>query len=158
MLKDEGLCETIKELGQSNTVSEELMEKCEKNVCSLYGKSGADVIDVRYALFCQKRSESSQLPLTKDTLSMYTSRANHQAVIWRRALDARPDVPTLHGNGWILRSGSMHIDWMGILKLIHCNCIKSSVLLINVPVVKIHWPAQTVISVKMNLSCRFKYL
>ena len=59
----------------------------------------------------------------------------------------------------------MYIDWMGklpapeaILKLIHCNCIKSNVLLINVPVVQIHWPAQTVISVKMNLTCRFKYL
>ena len=97
-LKMKGLCETIKELGQSNTVSDELMEKCEKYVCSLYGKSGADVIGVRYALFCQKRFESSsQLPLTKDTLSMHTSRANHQASIWRRALDDRPDVPTVHG-------------------------------------------------------------
>ena len=54
ILKDEGLCETMREFGQSYTVSEELMEKCEMYVCSLYGKSGADVNDVRYALFCQK--------------------------------------------------------------------------------------------------------
>ena len=141
----------------------ELMEKCEKYVCSLYGKSGADVIDVRYALFFQKTFESSQLSPTKDTLSKHISRANYQAAIKRRALDAGPDIPTPHGHGWILRSGSMYIDWMGqlpaaeaILKLIDCSCIKSNVLLINVPVVQIHWLAQTVMTVKMYLSsiCR----
>ena len=63
----------MKELGQSCTVSEELMEKREKYVCSLYGKSGTDVIDVRYALFFEKRFESSQLPSTKDILSKHTS-------------------------------------------------------------------------------------
>ena len=46
----------MKELGQAYTVSEELAEKCEKYVCSLYGKSGADVIDVRYALFSKNDS------------------------------------------------------------------------------------------------------
>ena len=44
--------------------------------CSLYGKSGADVNDVRYALFWQKEPESSQLPPTKDALSKHTSGAN----------------------------------------------------------------------------------
>ena len=76
ILEDEGLCETMKELGQSCTVSEELVKKCEKYVCSLYGKSIADVNDARYALFCQKRSESSQLPPTKDALSNHTRRTN----------------------------------------------------------------------------------
>ena len=112
ILEDEGLCETMRELGQSYTVSEELIEKCEMYVCSLYGNSGADVNDVRYALFCQKGSESSQLPPTKDALSKHTRRANYQAAIWRRASDARPDVPTPNGHGWILRSGSLYIDWM----------------------------------------------
>ena len=63
ILKDEGLCETMRELGQSYTVSEELMEKCEMYVCSLYGKSGADVNDVRYALFAKKdKSHHSYQP------------------------------------------------------------------------------------------------
>ena len=92
----------MKELGRSYTVSEELMVKREIYICSLYGKSGADVNDARYALFCK---ESSQLPPTKDALSKHTSRANYQAAIWRRTLDARPDVPTPHGHGWMLRSG-----------------------------------------------------
>ena len=59
----------------------------------------------------------------------------------------------------------MYIDWIGqlpvpeaILKLIHCNCIKSNVLLISVPVMQIHQLAQTVMTVKMNLTCRFRYL
>ena len=132
ILKDEGLCEIMRELRQSYKVSEELTEKCEMYVCSLYGKSGADVNDVRYALFCQKGSESSQLPPTEDAISKHTRRANYQAVIWRRALDARPDVPTPNGHGWILRNGSPYIDWMdqlpaleAIFELIHCNCIKS---------------------------------
>ena len=99
----------MKEPGQSYRVSEELMEKCEKYVRSLYGKSGVDVIDVRYALFFKKRFESSsQLPPIKDALSKHTSRANYQAAIWRRALDARPDVPTPHGHGWVSRSGSTY--------------------------------------------------
>ena len=56
ILKDEGLCKTMKELGQSYTVSEELMEKCEKYVCSLYEKSGADVND---ALYCFAKKDPS---------------------------------------------------------------------------------------------------
>ena len=78
--QDERLCETMKELGHTQ-VSEELIEKCEMYACSLYGKSGADVNDVRYALFWQKERESSQLPPTKDALSKHTSRANYQAAI-----------------------------------------------------------------------------
>ena len=60
----------MKELGRSYTVSEELMVKREMYICSLYGKSGADVNDARYAMFCK---ESSQLPPTKDALSKHTS-------------------------------------------------------------------------------------
>ena len=45
-----------------------------------------------------------------------------------------------------------------ILKVIHCNCITFSALLINVPVVQLHWLAQTVMTAEMNLTCRFKYL
>ena len=67
---------------ESYTVSEELIEKCEKYVCSSYIKSGADVNDVRYALFCQKGSGSSQLTPTKDAFSKHTSRENYQAAIW----------------------------------------------------------------------------
>ena len=144
------------------------MEKCEMYVYSLHRKSGADVNDVRYALFCQKGSESSQLPPTKDALIKHRSRANYQAAIWRRALYARPDVPTPHGHGWILRSGSLYMDWMGqlpapeaFLKLIHCIVSNPNVLLINVPVVQIHWLGQifvTVMTMKMNLTCRLKYL
>ena len=102
ILKDEGLCETVKKLGQSYTVSEEVMEKCEMYVCILYGKSGADVNDELHELFCQKGSESSQLPPTKDALIKHKRGANYQAAIWRLALDAGPDVPTPHGHGWIL--------------------------------------------------------
>ena len=130
--QDERLCETMKELGQSYTVSEELLEKCEMYVCSLYGKSRADVNDVHFALFCQKGSKLSQLPPTEDALSKHTSRANYQAAIWRRASNARPDVPNPRGHGWISRSGYLYTDWMhqlsapeAILELIHCNCIKS---------------------------------
>ena len=85
-----------------HTVCEELMEKRGMYICSLYGKSGADVNDARYASFCK---ESSQLPPTKDAISKHTSRANIPGCYWRQALDARPYVPAPHGHGWILRSG-----------------------------------------------------
>ena len=121
----------MKELGQSYTVSEELMVKCEMYVCSLHGKSRADVNDIRFALFYQKGSESSQLPQTKDALRKHTSKANYQAAIWRRALNARPDVQNPQGHGWISMNGYLYTDWMdlpapeAILELIHCNCITS---------------------------------
>ena len=112
---------------------------------------------------------SSQLPPTKDALGKHTGRANYQAAIWRRALAARPAVPTPHGHGWILWSGSLYIAWMdqlpapeAILELIHCNCINFKCITdqcsCRANSLRLAQMFVTAMTVKMNLTCRFKYL
>ena len=57
-------------------------------------------------------------------LSMQTIR-----LLWRRALEAEPDVPSPEGHGWTVNNNEIHIDWMSLpptpealLQLIICGC------------------------------------
>ena len=62
----------MKELGRSYTVSEELMVKREIYICSLYGKSGADVNYARYALFCKDKTNDLILNLTPENVTQHS--------------------------------------------------------------------------------------
>ena len=93
------------------------------------------VNELRYQLFCSKRGEleSSQLPPYKDCLVMDTRRANYQAAIWNRCLDAQADIPNPIHSGWTLDNyGDLVIEWMNVpaapeavLNLLSCNCLRS---------------------------------
>ena len=57
-------------------------------------------------------------------------RAGYQATIWRRALEAKPDIPHPSGHGWTLdTAGVLSIHWMdqlpapqALLELVSCGC------------------------------------
>lgn len=59
---------TMTQLGQDFNPSEELQDLCEEFNCSLYGKPGKSVKEVRYSIFCSRSSQCYQLPPTKDAL------------------------------------------------------------------------------------------
>ena len=117
-------------LGQSFEVTDELFGLCEKFTAALYGKDEFGCIDeVRYALFCMKNQSSQYLPPTQDALKKHTMRANYQAAIWKRALDAEPDVPSPSGNGWTMSNGVLSIDWKekepapkSLMEFLCCGC------------------------------------
>ena len=106
-----------------------LASACEAVVCALYGSALGDINAVRYALFCSKASDSSQLPPTRDALQLHICRANYQAGIWHRCLISEPDVPRPEQHGWVVTHGVLQVLWMNqppappdVLQLLSCKC------------------------------------
>lgn len=128
--------ESLKQLGESWVVSSELQANLEELVCLWYAsKPGtSDVNQLRYNLFCSRKgeTESHQLPPCKDSLTKHVQRANFQAAIWKRSLQADPQTPSPVGNGWKIESGHLAIDWMdglpapqAVLDLLSCKCTRT---------------------------------
>ena len=79
----------------------------ERFVCDLYGEKVSDVNIARYKRFCVKSSAEQDLPPTKDAMKEHFRRANYQAAIHRRALDATIDAPSPDGYGWNVKNGCL---------------------------------------------------
>ena len=63
-------------------------------VIALYCLRNIQSIDEAcYVLFCTKNHLSQQLPPTQDALRNHVKRANFQAAIWKRALEAKTTNP-----------------------------------------------------------------
>ena len=116
----------FKELGKEEIVSERCLLQLEKFVCHLYGKPNhTSVNKLRYDLVRQKYHLKGKCPLSsiqgldisllppcQQALRMHIMRANYQAMIWRQAYIALPDIPQPSGYGWTLgANGVLSIDW-----------------------------------------------
>ena len=94
-------------LGSEWQLTDEIFKLLEEFTCRLY-VSRTDIVDVneiRYELFRVKDGnvESSQLPPCQDCLHLHAVRANYQAAIWHRSLQADHQAPSPLGNkGWTL--------------------------------------------------------
>ena len=127
--KNESFCTAMQPIGNNIYV---LFKKCQPYVCKIYGYHdvATDIITVRYFLFCARAAESAQLPPTQDALKMHIKRANYQAGVWRRAMEANPNIPSFHNQGWqIGDDNEVPTEWttkppapVDVLKLISCSC------------------------------------
>ena len=129
MCEDEALCEVMKDIGNTQCVEDTLLSSCERSVCALYGKPGQSVDDLRYQYFCNRRTQSHQLPPTADALRKHVIRANYQAYIWKHSLEPQLSVSNPGGNGWLIQEGVLLIDWMSlppvpsaVMELLSCAC------------------------------------
>ena len=93
-----------------------------------------DINECRYMQFCTRRGEvdSCQLAPCKDTLYQHIMRANYQAGIWKRCLDANIDVPNPNDHGWTvdIEEGSIAVKWMtgkpapqSVMDLLRCDAV-----------------------------------
>ena len=105
----------------------------EQFTCGIYGFNTATSInEVRYQMFCSRSTQSSSLPPCQDALRKHAARANYQASIWHRALEASADVPPPHspGQGWTIDSGGgLEVDWLSLapaplslMEFVSCGC------------------------------------
>ena len=133
---DKNARETFMRLGEAWTLSPDMQNNLERFTCKLYAtKPGTSSVDqLRYNLFCARKGEieSHQLPPCKDSLSKHSLRANYQAGIWRRSLQANPETPNPNGRGWKMDEQNLVIDWMdgtpapeAVLNLLSCTCSRS---------------------------------
>lgn len=74
----------------------------------------------------------SSMPPNKDDLCLLVKRANYQTVIYKRALDPHPVVPSPHGHGWKINGDDISIHWMdlppaptSVMEFAHCSCKKN---------------------------------
>ena len=60
----------------------------------------------------RKGLDLSQLPPCQNALMKHIKRANYQAMIWRQASQAQPNLPSPQENGWKQTSNNtLEIDW-----------------------------------------------
>ena len=86
---------------------------------------------MHYKLFTAKKGniEPGQRPPCRDCLRLHASRANYQAAIWQRALDANIPSP-IDCDGWVLdENGQLQVNWMTgspapdvVLQFMSCKC------------------------------------
>lgn len=135
LLKDEAVSHALTDLADGFELQNETVEAIEKVVCRLYGHNVCSVNELRYSLFCAKKGfiESHLLPPCKQALDKHIQRASYQATIWKKALEAEPNIPdpTLHG--WTSQDSNgttvLDIDWMdchpapeAVMELLACSC------------------------------------
>jgi hypothetical protein len=118
---------TLKQLGVSSTVSDDLLRGTEQFVCGMYGDSASDVNYLRHKLFmsrydCKSETESSSfkaldgvdlsmLPPCRSTLRLHILRANYVSLIWKSSHQPFPNIPSPIGLGWQLSEGAIAIQW-----------------------------------------------
>ena len=80
----------------------ELMPGIERFISHTYDNKATvkEVNECRYRMFCPKRAANEALPPTLDSLLYHTKRCNFQALVWKSALVAQPEIPSPIGNGW----------------------------------------------------------
>eukprot|EP00117_Sycon_ciliatum_P011469 scpid92552/ scgid12936/ len=121
-------------LGNSFNLSPSTFSAVERYTCILYDRPALwDINEARYDLFSSVDAsrDSSRLPPCKDALVKHTARANYQAEIWRKSLEAQPDIPppfTAH-HGWKLVDGKLQVDWLSLepapkalMGVVKCGC------------------------------------
>lgn len=122
------------ELDKNWVATEELIDNLEEFVCVLYGKKMSSIDTLRHQLFCAKggKVDPEQLPPCKSSLALHIRRANYQACVWRRALNANPRIPSPNGHGWDADDTNISIKWLDaspapeeILELLNCLCKRS---------------------------------
>ena len=79
----------------------------------------------RGAKLSQKHSRHASHPATP---CVSCELGIYQAVIWRRATEACPDIPSPNGHGWSVNSSNLEFVWLGlrpapeeVLELLSCN-------------------------------------
>lgn len=116
---------TFKALGSSPTIDEDTFINLERFTCLLYRRSlpYTSLDKLRHDLFQQRYSpksgvlsdcdgiDMSLLPPCQMSLREHIKRANYQALIWNRAYQAIPDVPSPDGHGWCVTDGHINIKW-----------------------------------------------
>ncbi|XP_065184634.1 uncharacterized protein LOC135815285 [Sycon ciliatum] len=117
-------------MGDNFVLPVNLQKEVEKYVCHLYGHPELESInEARYKAFCSRSPPPAQLPPCADSLEQHVKRANYQAGVWKRALVASPDLPSISDHGWRVDDSNVMIMWgllppapPELMAIIRCAC------------------------------------
>ena len=135
MCKEKVFRDTFAALGETWSLTIDMLSALESFTCRLYAARTPEtgVNALRFSMWRAKKGgvESGQLPPCKDCLEQHAHRANYQCAVWRRSLEANPDVPAPEpGYGWVVvDDGNLDVLWMSgppapqvVLEFMSCKC------------------------------------
>ena len=105
----------FQDIGEQPHTSDITRKGLEKFTCKIYGGSEISNINtLRYLkaqerfpqkgaklLFKKYNADLSLLPPCLLSLQLHIDRANYQTYVWKQALNAYPELPSLEENGWV---------------------------------------------------------
>ena len=115
--KQEAFCEAFAQLGEKDSVNEDVVLSVEAFVCTMYGKTKMKNVDeVRHAMFQQhyapkndkdplqkiKGINPSSMPPCHQVLMNKIKRANYVAALWKRHIDIQPKRKWMGTQRWIV--------------------------------------------------------
>lgn len=122
--KRETFIDTFIRLGESDVLSNDVIDSLESFVCAMYGKGrSCQVNDVRYDLAILRFKASKAIlsgddgtdfcfiPPCKDSLVCHIKRCNYQTFIWKRANVQFIEYPSLFESGWKRNDGNLALSW-----------------------------------------------
>ena len=115
----------FQDIGEQPHTSDITRKGLEKFTCKIYGGSEISNINtLRYLkaqerfpqkgaklLFKKYNADLSLLPPCLLSLQLHIDRANYQTYVWKQALNAYPELPSLEENGWQFENSQLVIRW-----------------------------------------------
>jgi len=101
---DSKILDAFGALGQESDPSPEIYAQLERFVCLIYKTEVlTEVKDLRWFLFSNRAAEGESVPPTTGSLQLHIWRAAHYiGMIWRRATESHPSLPSPAANAWEL--------------------------------------------------------
>ena len=130
---DSKIWEALESLGQADP-SPQVYSQLERFVCLLYkSKVHTRVEELRWFLFSNRAAEGESLPPTTGSLKLHVQRAQYMAMVWRKAAESHPSLPSPVGYGWqLLSDENTYVPVRclnppapeALIKLLKCGCKK----------------------------------
>jgi len=99
---DRMILEALDSLGLADPLPH-VHTELERFVCLLYkSEFYTKVNELRWFLSSNRAAEGESLPPTTGSLILHIRRAHYVAMIWKKATEAHPDLPSPVGYGWQL--------------------------------------------------------
>jgi len=129
---DDEILDALAMLENENDLPSDACSQLEHFVCMLYrSKIYTKVNELRWLFYSNHAAEGENLPPTSGALGLHIRRAHYIAMIWRKANENHPHMPTPTAFGWTFDAGSSHFSPVrrlnppapeAILHLIKCKC------------------------------------
>ena len=124
LLKSEHFQAAFREMGIDHDLSKKNSDTLEAFTCNIYGSKASSVNKVRFLqaklkfqskssglLSAKDNADLSLLPPCQTSLNLHMQRANYQALVWKKSLQAFPELPVPENHGWKMGEGQLLIDW-----------------------------------------------
>ena len=117
--------ELLKHLGEENILEETVLQEAEEFVCKLYDPTTSlkCIQKLRSLLFRKVKRKLETLPPTKDALFLHIKRADYQTLVWKKAQQPAPQLPSVEYFGWYLPESGGLKAWLITTEPVSAACL-----------------------------------